>query len=121
MKDDSLSMKMRAWFRGGSSGKQVKIQNENEYVTLYVPEGNYGDTIMDYTTTSGSLLRRYFNVINNVNLDQVEIECYLTPMEYQMLSNGADVKFDNNLYQVCEISGYDPTGQEYTTLQLVRK
>ena len=121
MKDDSLSMKMRAWFRGGSSGKQVKIQNENEYVTLYVPEGNYGDTIMDYTTTSGSLLRRYFNVINNVNLDKVEIECYLTPMEYQMLCNGADVKFDNNLYQVCEISGYDPTGQEYTTLTLVRK
>lgn len=121
MKDDSLSMKMRAWFRGSSSGKQVKIQNENEYVTIYVPEGNYGDTIMDYTTTSGSLLRRYFNVINNVNLDKVEIECYLTPMEYQMLCNGADVKFDNNLYQVCEISGYDPTGQEYTTLQLVRK
>lgn len=121
MKDDSLSMKMRAWFRGTSSGKQVKIQNEDEYAELYIPEGSFVDTLMNYKDEAGSLLRRYFNVINDVGLDEVEVECYLTPMQYQQLINGADVKFDDNLYSVSEVSGYDPTGEESATLTLVRK
>ena len=121
MKDDALSNKMRCWFRGNTSGKSVKIQNEDEYVELYIPEGYYDDLENSYHSGSDTLLTRYFNLVNDATLDKLEIDVVLTPLEYQMIANGADVKFDNNLYQVSEISGYDPTGEEAATLTLVQK
>lgn len=121
MKNDSLSLKQRCWFRGSSTGKDVKIQNEDETVTIYVPEGYYDDVENSYFSSGDTLLTRYFNVVNNATLDKLEIEVVLSPIEYQRISNGADVKFDDNLYQVSEISGYDVTGAEPTTLTLIQK
>ena len=121
MKDDSLSEKQRSWFRGYNSGKQVKIQNEDESIMLYVPEGIYGGVENSYHAKGDTMLTRYFNIARNVNLDKVEVECVLTPLEYQRIANGADVKFDDGLWQVCEISGYDVESKEPATLTLVRK
>ena len=121
MKDDSLSEKQRCWFRGQATGKQVKIQNEDEYADIYVPEGVYDGLENSYHSSGDTMLTRYFNLIADATLDKLEVEVVLTPMEYQMISNGADVKFDQNLYQVSEISGYDPTGENACTLTLVQR
>lgn len=121
MKDDSWSEKQRCWFRGSSTGKQVKIQNEDEWATIYVPEGVYDGLENSYHSSGDTMLTRYFNLINDATLDKLEVEVALTPMEYQMVSNGAYVKFDQNIYQCCEVSGYDPSGEEPATLTLVRK
>lgn len=121
MKDDSLSEKQRSWFRGYNSGKQVKIQNEDEHVTLYIPEGIYEGVENSYHSGGSTMLTRYFNIARNVNLDKVEVEVTLTPLEYQRIANGANVKFDGGLWQVCEISGYDVESKEPATLTLVRK
>lgn len=121
MKDDAWSEKMRCWFRGYNTEKQVKIQNEDEYVTLYVPEGYYDELENSYHSGGDTLLTRYFNLVNNATLDKLEIDVVLSPTEYQSIANGADVKFDDNLYSVADISGYDPTGEEPCTLTLVMK
>lgn len=121
MKEDSWSMKMRAWFRGSATGKSVKIQNENEYAEIYVPEGNFGDSVMNYKFEDGSLLRRYFNVPNDISIEKVEAELYLSPIEYQRLANGADVKFNDTLWTVSDLSGFDPAGENTTKLTLIKK
>ena len=120
-KDDGLSYKQRTWFRGNAVGKSVKIENEPEYADLYVPEGYYQGVENSYHSSGDTLLTRYFNLVNNATLDKFEIDVVLSPLEYKMISNGADVKLDDNLYQVAEVSGYDPTGEEPCTLTLVQK
>ena len=48
------------------------------------------------------------------------VDLYLTPFEYTMLKNFAMAKIDNDLYLVSEITGYDPTGTNKTTLKLIK-
>ena len=66
------------------------------------------------------MLDKFFNIIPMVDGNFVTVECYITPFEYVELKNGAMVKFDTDLYVVSEISGYDPTGNNLTTLKLIK-
>ena len=63
---------------------------------------------------------RYFNVNENVDSNYATIEVYLTPQEYIRLKNGAMVRFDNDRYQICTITGYDPVGANKSKLKLMK-
>jgi hypothetical protein len=49
------------------------------------------------------------------------VEAYLTPEEYESIKGGALIKFDSDIYYVSEISGYDCSGHNPTTLKLIKK
>jgi hypothetical protein len=66
-----------------------------------------------------TLLGKYFNADVDSGGDEVEIEVYLTPDEYKHISMGSSVHFDDNLYKVLEIQGYDPMGKNPTKLKLL--
>lgn len=121
MKNDCLDKRMRFWFRNNTStGKSVQLASTSESVNLYLPTDTYGGVVMNYKNTNGSLLRRYFNTAVDIRKDQVDVDVRLTPDEYILLSNGALVKFDDCLWRVLDITGFDPTGANEATLSLMR-
>lgn len=119
MENDCLDKRMRYWFRDKDVKGHVKLVKENETVNIYTPVGEYNNTTLDYKDTEGSLLHRYFNTTMDVRKDIVTVGVKLDAREFYLLSVGANVKFDNSLYRVIEIQGYDPSGRNETTLQLM--
>ena len=128
MKHDGYGLPQRFWFRPQlektSSNTQLYVttqQYPNEKVYLYTTTNQNGNLNLSYKTNEYSLLNQYFNISPRLSSNFVEVEVYLTPEEYNRLKNGALVHVDNDLYQVVEIQGYDPTGNELTTLKLMKK
>lgn len=121
MKKDCLDKKLRYWFRNNTAtGKSVTLTSTDETVNIYLPTDNYTGVVMNYKDVNSSLLRRYFNVNMDIKNEQVDVDVRLTPDEFVMLNNGASVKFDDCLYRVLEIQGFDPSGRNETTLSLMR-
>ena len=133
MKKDGRSLKQRLWFKGEST--QYCVPNRNgatydiygnyvnakEYIDICVPTKYYqGKDVLNFTKDKDSLLMRYFNVNDNVDSNYATIEVYLTPQEYMRIKNGAMVRFDNDRYQICSITGYDPSGANKSRLKLMK-
>ena len=133
MKKDGRSLKQRLWFKSdvtpycvpNRNGAKYNIYNEyvsaKEYIDICVPTKLYqGKDVLNFTKDRNSLLMRYFNVNENVDSNYATIEVYLTPQEYIRIKNGAMVRFDNDRYQICTITGYDPSGGNKTKLKLMK-
>lgn len=133
MQKDGRSLKQRLWFKDEATGYHVPNRNGaeyddngnptniKEYIMICTPTNLYqGKDVLNFTKEKDSLLMRYFNVNENVDSNYATIEVYLTPQEYMMVKNGAMVRFDNDRYQICTISGYDPTGGNKTKLKLMK-
>ena len=136
MAHDGKGLPMRFWFRPHSvMGSYIDSGNNTIYkdisvwtrtypkeeVYLYVTENQKDELNLSYKTTERSLLEQYFNIQAKLSSNYVEIDVYLSPTEYNRLKNGALCRFDSDLYEVVEISGYDPSGNELTTLKLMKK
>ena len=119
MKQDGLSLKQRLWFRDKPTSETFRMWNGEE-VEISIPTDTYLDYIINFKNQTGSMLDKFFNIIPMVDSNFVTVECYITPFEYVQLKNGAMVKFDTDLYVVSEINGYDPTGNNLTTLKLIK-
>lgn len=53
-------------------------------------------------------------------LEQLTVQAYLTPLQWNQMGANSQVKVNNETYVVQTIQGYDPTGQEPATLTLLR-
>lgn len=133
MKKDGRSLKQRLWFKDKSTNMYVPNRNgasydingnlisAKDYILICLPTNLYeGKDVLKYTKDKDSLLMRYFNVNENVDSNYATVEVYLTPQEYIMIKNGAMVRFDNDRYQICSITGYDPSGGNKTKLKLMK-
>ena len=89
-------------------------------VEISIPSDTYWDFILNLKHQTGTILDRFFNIIPMTDSNFATVELYLTPFEYTMLKNGVMAKIDNDLYIVSEITGYDPTGNNTTTLKLIK-
>lgn len=119
-KQDGRSLKQRWWFR--TLPTQYKVNMMNKYpINLAIPQNTNGYFTLNYYKTDNTLLTNYFNVLPMADSNFVEVECYLSPIEYKSLRNGANVIFDSDVYLISEISGYDPTGNNKTKLKLIKK
>ena len=119
MQHDGLSLKQRLWFRDQPTQETLRMWNGEE-VVVCIPSDTYLDYSMNYRKQVGTMLDRYFNIIPMTDSNFAMVEVYITPMEYNMFKNGAMAKVDNDLYIVSEIQGYDPTGNNTTTLKLIK-
>lgn len=121
LKHDGYGLTQRFWFTPSGTNRNVWLDvYPQESVDLYV-SSNYKDGVsLSYKIGENSLLRRYFNVTPLLSSNYVEVDVYLTAEEYKLLKNGARVKFDDDLYYVCDIEGYDPTGNNETKLTLIK-
>lgn len=123
MKHDGYGLTQRFWFRPTATTSSVMTMTyPAESVQIYVPK-NYQDTSLNlsYKTTEPSLLSQYFNITPYLASNYVEVEAYLSPEEYKMIKNGAMVHFDSDLYIPVSIEGFDPGGNNPTTLKMMKR
>ena len=119
MKKDGLGLKQRLWFRDQTTQETFMLWNGEE-VVISLPTDTYWDYILNYKKQIGSMVDKYFNIIPMTDSNYAIVDVYLTPFEYVELKNGAMARIDNDLYVVSEIQGYDCTGNNATTLKLIK-
>ena len=122
MKHDGYSLTQRFWYRDQVSQEYVWLSDHmHEQVFLTYPMNAWERFNLSYKDTEKSIVTEYFNVAPMLSSNYVKIEVYLTPDEYMAIKGGALVHFDSDLYYTSEISGYDPSGNNPTTLKLFKK
>lgn len=123
MNYDGFGLSQRFWFRPTRNGDLTVWTRTTpvEEVDIYTTENAFNGLNLSYKATENSLLKQYFNISPKLSSNYVEVEVYLSPTEYNRLKNGALCRFDSDLYEVVEINGYDPSGNELTTLKLMKK
>ena len=124
MKHDGYGLAQRFWFKPTKTNAYVWTETyPKERIDVYVTSNSSNDLALNlsYKDTEKSLLTKYFNINSYLSSNYVEIDAYLTPIEYNRLKNGALVHFDSDLYYVVELNGYDPSGYNPTTLKLMKK
>lgn len=122
MQHDGYGLRQRFWFRQSPSTDSVWLADSNhEQVYLSYPVNSMDGLNLSYKDTERSLLTEYFDVNPMLASNYVEAEVYLTPREYKALKGGALAHFDEDLYYVCEIEDYDPSGKDPCTLRMVKK
>jgi len=126
-KYDGRGLTQRFWFRGNQTDVEIPVNGKYDEtddwykITTTSNYKQYNNNIvyLNYNNGVNTLLGKYFNIDIDSASDQVDIEVYLTPMEYKLISAGASVHFDDNLYKVIQINGYDPSGENPTKLSLI--
>lgn len=126
----------RFWFKTGTHrfpfgmktiNTDVESLDEDEllprkYADIAVVDnklGEPGELILSYENEPNTLLKKYFFLLDN-NSHYTEIECYLTPEEYEKI-NLSLVKFNGDLYNVASVDGYDPMCRKPAKLLLIPK
>ena len=122
MKHDGYSLTQRFWFRGTPTDMYVNLaDHQHEKVFLTVPEKTLNGFNLSYKDSEESLLTNYFNANPLLASNFEECEVYISPIEYQLLKDGAMCHYDDDLYYISEISGYDPTCNNTTKLKMIKK
>lgn len=119
---DGRGLTQRMWFRGSQCGVELLTNGSDKVdITTCTNYKMFGNNVvyLNYKNGVNTLLGKYFNIDVNSASDQVDVEVYLTPMEYKLISMGSSVHFDDNIYKVIEINGYDPSGENPTKLSLI--
>lgn len=122
MKHDGMSFTQRFFFRKDPTDLGVETSDYNhETVYISVPCNMRNGVNLSYKYEEKSLLTEYFNFVPMLWSNYVIISAYLSPQEYHALKCGAMVRFDDDLYYVSEIEGYDPSGNNTTKLTLIKR
>lgn len=121
---DGLSLNQRLWFRNDINTDilSLNVMNNKQYV-ITIPsntkEINGKTYYLDYKNQPNSLLNYFFSLVTNTAMNEVVVECYITPEEYSMLCKGANVQLNDDVYMVNKIDGFDPTGKNKTKITLM--
>jgi hypothetical protein len=116
---DGRSLNQRFWFRQEPLENTLDVFKQNPYqITLPIGYKAINNDIvyLNYRDGKNTLLGHFFNINKNIASNQVEVQCYLTAQQYLDIVRGANIKFDDDLYMVNEIKGFDPEGYNMTTL-----
>ena len=136
VKNDGRSFKQRMWFRQKPISLKVPVNGtynevtDDLWVNLTLPTNKltlnnivydltYKRNISNTTDKKESLLTNYFNLVYDTSSNIVTVECYLTPIEYDVLQKGGCVKLDSDLYSVLEIQ-YDISGDNLSKVKLMK-
>ena len=122
MKHDGFSLTQRFWFRQPLSEQYIwTADHMHEKIWLTYPTNQWEGLNLSYKDTEKSLVTEYFNIQPMLSSNYVNIDVYITPDEYNNIKNGALIHFDSDLYYTSQISGYDPSGSNPTSLKLIKK
>lgn len=126
MAHDGYSLTQRFWYKDQVSQESVKLSSilsngSHESIYLSYPMNSWNGFNLSYKDTEKSIVTEYFNISPMLASNYVKVDVYLNPQEYKSIKDGALVKFDSDLYYTSEIQGYDCTGNNPTTLKLIKK
>jgi len=92
---------------------------EQKYADVAVVSNASGGLVLNYENKPGSLMQTYFFLLAD-NVGYTQIECYLTPEEYEKI-NLSLVRFNGDLYNVASVDNYDPMCRKAAKLKLIPK
>lgn len=122
MKHDGFGLTQRFWYKPSRSNAYVYTRTyPTEKVVLYLPVNENKGLNLSYKDTEMSLLSEYFNLTPYLSSNYVIVEAYISADEYKLIKNGAAIHFDSDIYLPVEISGFDPTGENPTTIKMIKK
>lgn len=122
LKHDGYSLSQRFWFRPDLTDCYVYTRTYPvEKVDLYLPSNTFNGINLSYKDTEKSLLTEYFNLTPYLSSNYVTVEAYISADEYKMIKNGAAVHFDDDIYLPVEVSGYDPSVENPTSIKMIKK
>ena len=127
MKHDGYGLAQRFWFRPKPTDAYLWTRTYPvEIVDVYEPSNtwtNDGDLRLNlsYKDIEPSILTEFFNINAYLGSNYVQVDVYLSADEYNRIRNGCLVHFDSDLYYPVELSGYDPSGYNPTSLKLMKK
>ena len=122
MKHDGYSLSQRFFMKPQKcDGYAWTRTYPAENVDMYLPINMFDGTNLSYKTSEKSLLDRYFNIVAYLASNYVIVEAYITPEEYMLIKNGALLHYDSDLYYPVEITGFDPSGNNKTTIKMMKK
>lgn len=131
MKHDGYSLTQRLWFEPVQQ-PYVDPQMHSlptfvytdtypqEKVDIYTPLNQRNNINLSYKVEESSLLD-YFNIRPYLSSNYVYVDVYLSPQEYDLLKNGGKVRFSSDLYDVVSMEGYDATGNNLTTIKMIKR
>ena len=93
----------------------------HDRINLSYPVNYYNNFNLSYKNTEMSILTEYYNCQPLLASNFVNVSTYLTPMEYKAIKGGACIHFNDDIYYVSEINGYDASGYNPTELKLIKK
>ena len=131
MKHDGYSLTHRLWFEPVQQPYVDPQMHSNptfvytdtypqEKVDIYTPLNQNKYINLSYKVEEESLLD-YFNIRPYLSSNYVYVDVYLSPQEYDLLKNGGKVRFDSDLYDVVSLEGYDATGNNLTTIKMIKR
>lgn len=121
MSVDGKSLSQRWWFRQSPNNNITFTTVNDETFHPSIPTNEKDGFSLNYMNNENTLLTRFFNIIAYVSSDMIEFETYLTPDEYILLKKGASIKVNSDIYIICEIVGFDPSGSNPTKLKAIKK
>lgn len=127
MKHDGYGLSQRFWIKPSPTNQWVWTRTyPTEKVWIYEPSNlytNYRDVYfnLSYKDTEDSILTNFFNIRAYLASNYVDVDVYLSSEEYDRIKNGSLVHFDSDLYIPVEVKGYDPSGNNPTTLKLMKR
>ncbi|WP_289291352.1 hypothetical protein [Bacteroides sp. 41_26] len=116
MEEKYTDLAQRFWFYGGIFSADI-----NGKSVFLAKVTNTKGLILSYENKKFTILDLYFATLVNADSHYTEIECYLSPVHYEMLKNYKKALFNHDIYYVAELSGYDPTGRNKTKVKLIKK
>lgn len=128
---DGRSLKQRMWFRGlqdnmfplpTNTSYMSEDKNSLEWVYLTLTsKRKYVNGVWYYLNFNNNYntLMRYFHTDLDPNKDSISVELYITPMEYKDILQGSLIQYDDDIYRVLRLEGFDPKGLEKTKLRLL--
>lgn len=118
---DGFSLPQRLFYRGAYRTDITFTDiHGNEFHPRLVVNSKDGLNL-NYEPSQTSLLTEYFNITPFVSSDMITAEVYLSAEEYSLLKLGAPVRINSDIYYVCSITGYDPTGNNPAQIKAMKK
>ena len=113
----------RFWFKDNSTDMYtVNIDGQpNIGIALVSNKFTEGkELVLNYENQPNSILRNFFAIFVNNEMNYTIVECFLTPEEYMRVKKSL-IKFNGDIYYCAEIDGYDPQMKNRCKMKLIKK
>lgn len=115
---DGRSFPQRFFARNEPTSYTLPVVNNDDYIITTTSNVTSNNINLDYKATN-SLLSYFFDINRNPQNDEIEVEAYISPLQYMQIKQGASVKIDDNTYKVNQVDGFDPEQINTTKLKLM--
>lgn len=115
---------IRFWYFDGKltdAGAVFPFGNDNFIQPARVSNVLPERLTLDYSNERRTILTSYFNTLVNAEAHYTEVTAYVSAEQYERLNSSIYARYNGDIYLIAELSGYDPTGRNKTTIKLIKK